>query len=93
MIEIFVLTGAVGGIASFARGRGGSPWVWGTLAVFGYVALLVVSAITGNRYPFAIWILAWGWIGLVAVYTRFILGRLGQLQVKRSVKKGHAARS
>jgi hypothetical protein len=76
MIEIFLLIGAVGAIASFARGRGGSPWVWGTLAVFGYVAtLLVVSVVAGTRYPLAAWITAWGWIGLTAVYTRFIMGR------------------
>jgi hypothetical protein len=76
MIEIFLLIGAVSGIASFARGRGGSPWLWGTVAVLGYVfTLLVGSALTRSQYPFAIAVVAWGWIGGVALYTRFMLAR------------------
>ncbi len=36
MFEIVLLIVATGGIAAFARGRGGKPWLWGTLTVVGY---------------------------------------------------------
>jgi len=44
MFEIILLIVVTGGIASFARARGGKPWLWGTLTVAGYflVPLLVV---------------------------------------------------
>ena len=76
MIEILLLIGAVGAISSFARGRGGSPRAWGALAAFGYVAtLLIGSIVTSGQSPFAVAIAAWGWIGAIAVYTRFVLGQ------------------
>lgn len=36
MLEIALLIAATAGIAAFARGRGGKPWLWGTLTVVGY---------------------------------------------------------
>jgi len=35
VLQIFLLIVTTGGIAAYARGRGGNPWVWGTLSVVG----------------------------------------------------------
>ena len=39
MFEIVLLIVAAGGIAAYARGRGGNPIVWGGLGVGGYAFL------------------------------------------------------
>jgi hypothetical protein len=39
MFEIVLLIVAAGGIAAYARGRGGNPFVWGSLGVGGYIAI------------------------------------------------------
>ncbi len=66
-------------IATYARGRGGSPWLWGSVAVGGYVLLvygLILAAGSGPLSGWRIELLAagWAWMGLVALYTRYGLG-------------------
>ena len=43
MFEIFLLVIGTGAIASFARGRGASPKVWGAVAVVGYILVAILS--------------------------------------------------
>jgi hypothetical protein len=49
MFGIILLIVVTGGIASFARARGGRPWLWVTLTVAGYflVPFLVFAAMFG----------------------------------------------
>lgn len=82
MIEIFLLIGAISAIALFARGRGGSPWVWGTVAVIGFVVLRIGGAAfvaSFQEVPFEIALLStiasWIGVGLVFLYVRFVMGR------------------
>lgn len=87
MGEIVLLILVTGGITAFARGRGGKPWLWGTLTVVGYflvpflVTLLVVLAgladpksVQENKY---VWFysLAIAWVAILAFCARFLLGR------------------
>jgi hypothetical protein len=87
MAEIVLLILATGGIAAFARGRGGKPWLWGTLTVVGYflvpflVTLLAVFAgfadprsVQENKY---VWFYASAiaWVAILAFCARFLLGR------------------
>jgi hypothetical protein len=73
IIEILLLVAAVSGIAAMARGRGATPWLLGTLAVVGYIVLsFVVGYLTGSGIFGAV--AGWTWVGLVAFYTRFVLG-------------------
>jgi hypothetical protein len=79
MLEIFFLIAATSAIAAFARGRGGSPWLWGSTAVGGYLLIILLTGallrMTGRAQdPILLSIAAWSWIGLVALYTRFGLG-------------------
>ena len=45
MIEIFILALVVGWIARIARTRGASPWLFGTLAVIGFLVFPVVLSV------------------------------------------------
>jgi hypothetical protein len=86
MLEIILLILVTGGIAGFARGRGGKPWLWGTLTVVGYflVPLLVsmLAVLVGanprtvqeNRY-LLFYVSALAWVGVLAFCARFLLGR------------------
>ena len=79
MIELIGLVIIVSSIAAYARGRGGSPWLWGSLALGGYILieLLTFAAtrlILGETNPLLPLILSWGWVGAVALYARFGLG-------------------
>jgi hypothetical protein len=79
VFEIIVLIVVVSAIANFARGRGGSPAVWGVIAVVGYLGFiwglalaLGVAGINGSVLPL---VAGWGWLGAVALWVRFGLGR------------------
>ena len=83
MLEIAVLIVVTGGIAAFARGRGGNPIVWGSAAAGGYIfinyiAPIILAAIGQPMNPDArLWLLvvAAAWVGVVAFCARFLLGR------------------
>ncbi len=79
MLEIFLLVGATSAIAAYARGRGGSPWLWGTITVVGYLGVELGVAVmwrfvTGETNPLPGLLGSWAWVGAVALYTRFGLG-------------------
>jgi hypothetical protein len=85
MIEIILVVIATGAIASLARGRGGKPVLWGTIALVGYIftefaVALVIYALTKDKTPSIVPVLAaWLWMGAVALFLRFGLGsHLGQ---------------
>lgn len=76
MIEIIGLVLALGGIAGFARVRGARPWLAVTIALTGYLVLSFVGGAL-MRSPdarLAVVVLAWAWIGSVALYLRFVVG-------------------
>ena len=86
MFEIVLLIVAAGSIASFARGRGGNPWLWGTMTVVGY---LLVPFLVGffttllgaspkdmkENAQVLFFISAIVWVAILAFCARFILGR------------------
>jgi len=85
LFEILLLIAAVTAIVSYARARGGNPWVWGVLAGVGYlvvpIVVVFVAAITGvYRHPtreqsqFWFFVVAIAWIALLAFCARFLLG-------------------
>ncbi|HYA62715.1 MAG TPA: hypothetical protein VED66_05895 [Candidatus Sulfotelmatobacter sp.] len=86
MFEIILLIVATGGIASFARGRGGSPWLWGALTLLGYFAVptlvMFFDALLG-KHPkptredaqFLFFIASISWVAFLAFCARFLLGR------------------
>ena len=86
MFEIILLIAATSGIASFARGRGGNPWVWGAMTVGGYflvpfVAGFCASALGANptylkeNAQLLFFISAIAWVAVLAFCARFLLGR------------------
>lgn len=86
MFEIILLIVATGGIASFARARGGRPWLWGTLTMAGYflVPFLVVffAAMFGAdpkalREDSQLWffVSAVTGVAVLGFCARFLLGR------------------
>ena len=86
MIELILLIAAITTVGAVARGRGATPWLWGTVATVGYlaVAFAVVYAferrlvtVTSPLMAQIPWpgIAAWGWIGCVLVYLRFFRAR------------------
>jgi hypothetical protein len=80
MLEIFFLVVAGSAIAAYARGRGGSPWVWGSVAIGGYFLLGAVLPFAlrvsreSDTFPF-FWVAGLGWLGLTTLCARFLLGR------------------
>jgi len=82
MFEIVLLMVAAGGIAAYARGRGGNPIVWGSLGVGGYALLnyVVPVILIYLRRPLdadsRMWLFmgAAAWVGVVAFSARFLLG-------------------
>lgn len=85
MFEIVLLIAAVVGISSFARGRGGNPWLWGTLTVVGYFLFpAIITFLLGfwGQYPkesredmqFLFFVASISWVALVAFCARFLLG-------------------
>lgn len=86
MLEIALLIAATAGIAAFARGRGGKPWLWGTLTVVGYflvpffvrfVALKLVAnpLDIGENSQLLFFTSAVSWVATMAFCARFLLGR------------------
>jgi hypothetical protein len=86
MFEIILLVAATGGIISFARGRGGKPWLWGTLTVVGYFlvpflvslfAVLFGADAKEVKENAQLWfyISAVSWVAILAFCARFLLGR------------------
>jgi hypothetical protein len=86
MLEIVLLIVVTGGIASYARGRGGKPWLWGALTVVGYFLvpfLVAFFAVVFGVNPkivkddAQIWffISAIAWVAILAFCARFLLGR------------------
>ena len=82
MLEIFFLIITTGGIAAYARGRGGNPWLWGSLSVVGHLLIQFLGGFvigmlglakdeTVQLMPF---ILSWVWVGVIAFCARFLLG-------------------
>jgi len=90
IIEIFILVLAVGWIARIARTRDTSPWLYGSLAVLGFLVFpLVVAApltllvfeqpggTSGGRIAARILISVsgWLWVGGIALYVSKVPGR------------------
>jgi|SRR5580704_5754098 hypothetical protein len=83
MFEIVLLIVAAGGIAAYARGRGGNPFVWGSLGVGGYIAIeylgpAIIASLGRPLDPDSrmwLFVVAAAWIGIIAFCARFLLGR------------------
>lgn len=76
MLEIIGLFIAVGGIVALSRGRGASPVLMGIVAVAGWVVIEYggMFFVHGPDSAYPLMIVAWAWIGLVAIYVRFVVG-------------------
>jgi hypothetical protein len=82
MLEIFLLVITTGGIAAYARGRGGNPWIWGSLSVVGHLLIqflgVLVLAFFGKQIDetatLGVGIASWIWVGIIAFCARFLLG-------------------
>ena len=76
MIEIIALVAAMAALARFARGRGVRPAVAISIAVVGYLAILLVgkSLVSTRNGWWLVVACAWAWVGLVVAYVRFIVG-------------------
>lgn len=86
MFEILLLIVVTGGIAAFACGRGGKPWLWGTLTVAGYILvpfLVTLVAVVFGADPKGVkenaqlwfFVSAIAWVAVLAFCARFLLGR------------------
>jgi hypothetical protein len=76
MLEILGLVLALGGIAGFARGRGASPVLTVLAALLGFLAISFLGG-SGASTPdaqLAVRLGAWGWVGAVALFVRFVVG-------------------
>jgi len=82
MLEIFLIIIVAGGIATYARARGGNPTLWGAIAIGGYAlinyVLPVILAYLGRPVSpdSRIWFfgVAAAWVAVVAFCARFLLG-------------------
>ena len=85
MFEIILLIAATSGIASFARGRGGNPWMWGVMTVAGYFGVpflmgffAVMLGVNPGRLKedAQVWffVSAIAWVAVLAFCARFLLG-------------------
>jgi hypothetical protein len=82
MLEIVLLIITTGGIAAYARARGGNPWLWGSLSVVGHLLISFAGGVlfkaTGDGrnedVAWALIIASWAWVGIIALCTRFLLG-------------------
>jgi hypothetical protein len=86
MLVIILLIAATGGIVAFARGRGGKPWLWGTLTIVGFFLVpnlvtffaVILGADANNiRANSQLWffVSAVAWVAVLAFCARFLLGR------------------
>lgn len=79
---IFLLVLTTGGVAAYARVRGGNPWLWGSLCAGGHVLIqyggsVVAAALGYARNENIMWGLvaaSWVWIGIIAFCARFLVG-------------------
>lgn len=76
MLEIIGLVISVTAIAGFARGRGASPLLFGSLAVGGFFLIRMLGMAAGFTGDGALLmtVLSWAWIGAVAFTARFLVG-------------------
>jgi hypothetical protein len=82
VLQIFLLIITTGGIAAYARGRGGNPWLWGSLSVVGHLLIQFLGAFVIAALGFArdetaqllLVIFSWLWIAIIAFCARFLLG-------------------
>jgi hypothetical protein len=82
MLQIFLLIVTTGGIAAYARGRGGSPWLWGSLSVTGHLLIqfmgpfvvVILGLNASENLLLIVGIASWVWVGLIALCARFLLG-------------------
>lgn len=82
MLAIIFLIITTGGIAAYARARGGNPYLWGTVSVVGFVAFQLFGGFLLALFHIPLdadsgWILlglSFAWVGIVAIFTRFLLG-------------------
>lgn len=79
MLEIAFLMIATGGVAAYARGRGGNPWLWGSVAITGYVVVeyILPPIVRVTPESDTALMFLWGgfaWMGVVALCARFVLG-------------------
>ena len=67
---------ALGTIAGFARGRGASPVTTVSAALLGFVLILLVGGflVSSDETWLAVRLCAWGWVGAVALFVRFVVG-------------------
>jgi hypothetical protein len=76
MLGVVFLIAATTTVGAYARGRGGKPWLWGGIALGGYLFLWLFVPYfhpsgLGSDWEWIGMILPWAWIGLVAIYARF----------------------
>jgi phosphotransferase system glucose/maltose/N-acetylglucosamine-specific IIC component len=83
LFEIILLIAATVGITSLARGRGGNPWLWGTLTIAGYFLVpglisflwrLLKPTLTREDAELLFLIIAIAWVAVLAFCARFVLG-------------------
>lgn len=76
LLEIIGLFVAVGGIVALARGRGAPPALMGTIAVVGWLLIQYGGRffVHDSESVYPLMLAAWAWIGLVALYVRFVVG-------------------
>jgi hypothetical protein len=76
MFEIIGLLIAVPAIISLARGRGASPLLAATIAVAGWAFIRFFGAflLPSGEIRVLLVVFAWAWIGLVALFLRFVVG-------------------
>ena len=65
MIEIIGLIIAIGTIARIARRRGGYPWLWGGLALGGYLSAAFLFTLLLPDLVSVYLLVGWGWVGLM----------------------------
>ncbi len=77
MMEILILIVVIPGIAAYARGRGASPWIAGTVALGGHVLIRIAIGYVGRSTDALIVALvaSYAWLAAVAAYYRFMVGR------------------
>ncbi|PYU75652.1 MAG: hypothetical protein DMG49_02705 [Acidobacteria bacterium] len=84
MFEIILLIVVTGGVASFARARGGKLWLRGTLAgyflgpfVVTFFAVVLAADPKGVKENAQLWffVSAVAWVAVLAFCARFLLGR------------------
>jgi len=79
MLEIIFLIAAGSGIAAYARGRSGNPWLWGALAIGGYffavwIAPIFIPIARDPEVHFWSTVAGFAWVGVIAFCARFLLG-------------------